>query len=277
MGFVAGCFALRTVRLHAVAEYRSGQRYQDVYYLPRADLLPLLSLGYHAALADLLWCKSLVYFGEELGHSGPVRYLFQYTDAILALDPSFREPYRWVATGALYRPVEISMTDGLHAASYLARAIQRWPEDGELRWDYGSMLRFELAPLERDPVRKRALLERSVPQLEAAARLGAGPPWLALNSADLLNKLGRTEQAIRHLEELRDTVQDASIRKEIEQRIGQLRSQSYLEAIGTAEQQFEAARLRSYPYLSPGLFLWLGEPEAPDAYERFVTGAFTRD
>jgi hypothetical protein len=271
------CFAVREVRLHAVEHHRAAQRYEDIYYLPRAEYLPLLSVGWQAALADLLWCKSLVYFGEEVMQRGTVRYLFQYTDAILALDPSFREPYRWVATGALYRPGHVSHEDGLHAADYLARAVRRWPNDGELRWDYGSLLRFELAPMERDPVRKRALLERAAPQLEAAARLGAGPAWLALNSAELLNKLGRTEQAIRHLEELRSTVSDSAMQKEIDQKLELLRTQTYLEALQTAEQQFEQARLRSYPFLSPGLFLFTGEPPAPGAYAAFVAQGFVRE
>ncbi|HEX5655837.1 MAG TPA: hypothetical protein VFX59_01525 [Polyangiales bacterium] len=266
-------FAVRATRLHAVEQHRSAQRYQDTYYLPRAEYLPLLSLGYQAALADLLWCKSLVYFGEELMHRGIVRYLFQYTDAILALDPSFREPYRWVSTAALYRPGQATRQEAMHAASYLERAVKRWPDDGELRWDYGSLLRFELAPIERDPQRRQELLERAAPQLEAAARLGAGPPWLALNSAELLNKLGRTEQAIRHLEELRSTIGDPALLNDIDHKLQSLRTHTYLEALQTAERQFEEARLSAYPYLSHGLFLFVQGSPKPE-YQDFVTQGF---
>ncbi len=274
---VALSFASRVARLPVTDAYRSAQRYEDVYYLPSADTLPVLSLGFHSALADLLWCKSLVYFGEDIMHRGTVRYLFLYTDAILALDPSFREPYRWVATGALYRPGHTTLEEALRAADYLARAVKRWPNDGELRWDYGSLLRFELAPKTSDARQKRALLERAAPQLEAAARMGAGPAWLALNSAELLNKLGRTEQAIRHLEELRSTVSDLAVQTEIDQKLSVLRTETYVEALRTAEQQLEAARLRSYPYLSPALYMFVGEPSAPGAYERFVTQGFTSE
>ena len=258
--------AVRVVRLEAVAQHRLAQRYEDVYYLPRAEALPLVSLGYHSALADLLWCKSLVYFGEDIAHRGEVKHVFRYTDAILALDPDFKPAYRWIATAAIYRPTAVSMEAGLAAADYLGRAVARWPNDGELHWEYGSLLRFELAPLEVDPLRKRALLERAAPHLEAAARLGAGPPWLALNSVDLLNKLGRTEQAIRHLEELQGTVQDEAVKKEIEERLAELRSHAYLEAIRTANATFEREWHASYPYLSAGLFLLIGpKPQARQA------------
>ena len=113
----------------------------------------------------------------------------------------------------------VDLEVGLRAADYLARAVQRWPEDGELRWDYGSLLRFELAPLLSAGPRKTALLERAAPELEAAARMGAGPPWLGLVNANLLTQLGRAEQAIRHLELLVETLHDPAALKEIRARL----------------------------------------------------------
>lgn len=274
---VALALGVRTLRLAAFAQHKAGQHYEDAYYLPNAAWLPVLSLGFRQALADLIWCKSLIYFGEELGHRGQVQYVFAYTDAVLALDPDFRSAYVWVATAAIYRPVAVSLENGLRAARYLERATQRWPNDGQLQWDYGSLLRFELAPLEPDRAKKRALLERAAPHLEAAARLGAGPPWLALNNAELLNKLGRTEQAIHQLEELRGTVQDEEVKREIEGRLLQLRRETYVQAAQVADDEFEQARARSYPFLSPGLFLWVGDKPEVGAYERFVADGFSSD
>jgi hypothetical protein len=271
------CLPLRALRLRSLAAYRSGQHYEDVYYLPSPAALGVLSLGFRQALADLLWCKSLVYFGDEVLHNGQVQYVFQYTDAVLALDPDFQRPYGWIATAALYRPARPSIKDGLRAAEYLERALKRWPNDGELHWDYGSLLRFELAPLEQDPLKKHALLERAAPHLELAARLGAGPPWLALNSAELLEKLGRTEQAIRHLQDMRAATHDADLQREIDQKLQHLQVRSYQEAMRTADEEFERVRLQSYPYLSEGLFFWLGAKQPAHAYEAFVTGGFASD
>jgi hypothetical protein len=268
------CWLTRELRLRAFSQHRSGQRYEDLYYLPAHAWLPVLSLGYRQAAADLIWCRSLVYFGEDIGQKGQVKHVFEYTDAILALDPDFRPAYRWISTAAIYRPVAISVDQGLRAAEYLKRALARWPNDWELHWDYGSLLRFELAPLERDPVRKRVLLERAAPHISAAALHGAGPSWLALNSVELLNKLGHVEQAIHHLEELAHTVQDEEVKREVEQKLAQLRSQAAYEAVRTAEQQFEDQRLRSFPYLSPGLFLFVGEQRDTDEYARYLSSGF---
>jgi hypothetical protein len=234
----------------------------------------VLSLGYRQALADLIWCRSLVYFGEDIAQRGKVKYVFEYTDAILALDPDFRPAYRWIPTAAIYRPIDLDITQGLRAAEYLKRALRRWPEDWELHWDYGSLLRFELAPLERDAARKRVLLERAAPHISAAALHGAGPPWLALNSVELLNKLGHVQRTIRHLEELQETVQDEEVKREVQARLHALRSQEAYEAVRTAEQQFSDEHQRSYPYLSPGLFLFVGERHDARTYDDFLASDF---
>src|ERR1044071_2496330 len=99
----------RELRLRAFASHLGSQRYEDLYYLPPAHWMPVLSLGFRDALADLIWCSSLVYFGEELGARGPVKFLFDYTDAVIALDPDFRHAYRWAAVAAVSRPVQFSL------------------------------------------------------------------------------------------------------------------------------------------------------------------------
>jgi tetratricopeptide (TPR) repeat protein len=254
----AGYFG-RELRLVVFEQRQGSLRHEDIYYLPPAQWLPVMSGGFQAALADLIWCKSLVYFGEELLQQGTIRYVFEYTDAVLALDPDFRSAYTWIATAALYQPQETSLDDGLRAAEYLERAIKRWPNDGELHWRYGALLRFELAPSLPSGPRKDALAARAAPHLAIAASLGAGPPWLALNSSSLLQRIGKTEQAIRHLEEVYGTVQDNLTKQRIEEQLAALRSRAFVEALKTANAEFEQRRAASYPYLSPNLFLLVGD------------------
>lgn len=276
-----GCLALAAgvyvTRSEAFDRHQAAEAYEDVYYLPGAAVLPVLSLGYRQALADILWCRTLVYFGEELLQRSEIKYVFEYTDAILALDPDFRAAYPWIAMAAIYRPADVSVETGLRAAEYMKRAVDRWPDDGDLQWEYGSLLRFELAPLVTDPVQKRALLERAAPHLETAASLGAGPSWLAINSVDLLNKLGRTEQAIRHMQEMHAIVPDGPVKEELAQRLGALRAHAFVEEMRAAGDAFEKARTRDYPYLTPGLFLILGERPRTDTVDVLSVLADTDD
>jgi hypothetical protein len=242
------------------SDWQRNQRYEDAYYLPPTAWLPLLGLGYQHALADLIWTRALVYFGEQVGRKGEARFIYEHADAIIALDPDMRAAYRWIAMASLYRPIAPTAEAGYKAVSYLERAVHRWPEDGQLQWDLGATLRFELAPLIKDPAEKERVIERSAEPLMNAARLGAGPAWLALSSSSLLQKLGRKEQALRHLEEMYSTVSDPDVKEQLGERIATLRSQTYAEAFREANKAFEAARSKNYPYLSPSLFLLMGQP-----------------
>jgi hypothetical protein len=272
--FCLAAAATRWLRLDAFADHQRAEHYEDVYYLPPAHWLPVMSLGYTSALADLLWCRTLVYFGEEIGVRGSVRHLFNYTDAVLALDPDFRAAYRWASTGILYRPVAATLEEGLQGAEYLRRAVARWPNDGELRWEFGSYLRFELAPmLKKDPSAKDRVLAESATHLHVAALKGAGPPWLALNNSTLLNRLGQKEQAIHQLEEVYATVNDDETRTAIRERIASLRSETYAAALGVAIEQFDRERATNFPYMEEDLFLLVGLKVSP-GYARAVADHF---
>jgi hypothetical protein len=266
-------YAARELRLAAFALHRGSQRYEDIYYLPPANWLPVLSLGFRDAMADLIWCRSLVYFGEQLVHLGEVKFVFDYTDAVIGLSPDFRQAYRWVSIAVMSRPSGGSPAEGLRSAKYLERALERWPRDGELHWDYGSLLRFELAPLLAPGVEKDRLLALAAPHLATAATLGAGPVWLALNSSALLDRLGHTEQAIRHLEEVYGTVQDERTKREIEARLTALRSHAFVEALKAANAAFEKSRAASYPYMAPTLFVLVG-PRSQTSWPELVRRRF---
>ncbi|MCB9708623.1 MAG: hypothetical protein H6714_07560 [Myxococcales bacterium] len=263
MAVVCGvALGIRVCRVDAMRQYLAMQHYEDVYYLPPTDWLPVFSLGYHEALADLIWLKALVYFGDELYHRGQVAYLFNYVDAMLALDPGFRQIYRWVGSAALYRTGTVTSKDAWRAISYLEKGVRRFPDDGELAWDLGASLSYELPPLLSTAAEKEKAIARGVPYLETAARLGAGPSWLALSNATQLVRLGQVEQALRHLEEIYATVHDPETREQIRYQIARYRDQAYAEAFEHAHKEFQSEWQRDYPYLPSTLFMLVG-PKIP--------------
>jgi hypothetical protein len=85
---------------------------------------------------------------------------------------------------------------------------------------------------------------------------------LALANAAFLTKLGRTEQAIRHLEETYTSITDSLVKEQIEKRLMELRSQAFTEAFTYAVREFERDRQRDFPFVSPGLYWQLG-PRPP--------------
>lgn len=267
LGFVCVTAAMRVCRVSAMRHYMATQLYEDVYYLPPTGWLPVFSLGYKEATTDLLWLRSLVYFGTELTHQGEVKYLFNYVDGMLSLDPHFRQVYRWVGNAALYRTGTITSKDAMRAIAYLEKGVKLFPDDGELAWDLGATLAYELPPLLADPKDKEAAKARGVPYLETAARLGAGPSWLALSNATQLRRLGQVEQAVRHLEEIYATVHDPQTRQSIRDQIARYRDEAYAEAFYHAHHEFEAQRKSNYPYLNPALFMLVGPKQSLNGNE----------
>jgi hypothetical protein len=238
------------LRVRATAHYFATQRHEDLYYLPTAKWLPVLSLGFREAGADLVWMRALIYYGDGFAHHQPLRHVVEYASAIVALDPEFEAVYRWASTAAAYQTTAAPVEDLERTGRLLERGVRRFPSSGPMAWSAGSFYSFELAP--RYPVgsegRRRAR-ERGSVYLMQAARRGAGPPWLALSNSTQLERLGDRERAIQHLEEMYALTSDREIREQIAERIASYRNQADDEArqrtFAQAQQEWRA----NYPYL----------------------------
>ena len=252
---IGAAFCAGHTRLDSQRHFASTQRYEDVYYLPPPGWLQVFSLGHREALADLIWMRSLIYFGEELGHRGEVENLYNYAEAMLALDPYFLKVYSWVASCALYRTGNVTVKDARRAIAYLERGVRFFPDDGELAWTLGANYLYELPPMLTDPAEKLEARRKGLEHLEVAARRGAGPAWLVLSTATELGKLGQHEQEIKQLEEVYDQVSDPTIKEQIELRLARLRTATFAEALKRSYEELDAERSQTFPYLDRGLFL----------------------
>jgi hypothetical protein len=258
LGLAAAVATAHVTRQNGQAHYLATQRYEDVYYLPPPDWLVLFSLGHREAVAGLVWLRALIYFGEELQQRGQVHNLYNYTDAMLALDPHFKKVYQWVSSTSLYRTGTIHASDAWRAIRYLEQGVRLFPDDGELAWALGATYLYELPPLL--PIDQRAEpRRRGIEHLRVAARLGAGPPWLVLTTASELGRLGQREQEIAHLQEVYDQISDPKVKEQIELRLTRLRDATFSEALRKTNEELDAARAAQFPYLDRELFLLVGK------------------
>ncbi|MEM9189962.1 MAG: hypothetical protein AAGF12_12340 [Myxococcota bacterium] len=257
----------RTLRLRALAHHEATETYESVYYLPEKEWLPSFSVGYDEAVADGLWMRALIYYGDELSHQASVDHVFHYADAILTLDSHFRRVYRWAGMAGMYHG-DSTMDDVRESIGFLERGVRQFPDDPEMAWDLGASLKFELAPhLEAGEEKEQASL-RGLEFMQSAARMGYGPSWMVLANANQLRDLGQTEQAIRHLEEMYDLVDDADVRANIEEQITQLRTEADARALQATFEELEAGRQRDFPYVDAGLYLLLVEPASLEDLDR---------
>ena len=252
------------LRERAHGSFTEARSYEDLYYLPPVEWLPVFSLGWDEAVADLIWMRALVYFGEEMNQEGELRFVFDYVEAILTLDPDFRAVYPWIGMAGMYRPRAVSVEEIERSVEFLERGAARFPDDGDLAWELGASLAFELAPRIEDPERKREVQERAMPHLMRAARLGSAPDWMVISNAAILARIGRTDQAARHLEEMIDQVEDPGTRARMEERIRMLRSRAEAEAFFAQQEALEERRRRDFPYVHPTLHVLLGDKPVVD-------------
>lgn len=257
--FVASAATASVLRLRATEHYFATQTREDLYYLPPAAWLGTFSVGYREAAADLVWMRALVYYGEGLVNRMEMRHVYEFAGAVLTLDPEFLAAYRWSSTAVAYQTTAAPVEDLEAEARLLERGVTHFPDNGEMAWNAGSFWAFELAPRYPygSPERRRAELKGNR-YLTEAARLGAGPSWLALANASYLVRLGERERAIQHLEEMFALTSDDSVREDIARRIASLRTEAEREAMERSLREAERAWKANYPYLDPVLYELVG-------------------
>ena len=258
LGVTAGVWSLRG---EAMGHYLGTQTYEDIYYLPPPQWLQVMSLGHRRALADLIWLRALIYFGDEFENRGAVKHVFNYGESMLALDPDFRRVYRWVGVAGVYTPTGSPPEFIERSIDVLRRGVERFPNDGELAWDTGATITYELLPNlpKDDPDRERLVADGNY-YMMAAARLGAGPPWLVLTNARSLRKLGQRDRELRHLEEMYAVIRNPEVKAQIERRLSRLRDEAYVEAFRSANEEFEQRRLEEFPYMPSALYFFVADP-----------------
>lgn len=125
-----------SIILNREAAHGHRQAPEVLLYFPKAQTCCIHALGYEHAIADLLWMRTLAYFGGHYASDRDFRYLARMLDAITLMNPRHESAYYMAAT---VLPWIVGATqDSIRIAT---RAALFMPEDG--RWLYLlSMLHF---------------------------------------------------------------------------------------------------------------------------------------
>jgi hypothetical protein len=254
---LAGAFALQ-VEANLRADRLPPE--QELLLLPRPGVLRLASLGHTELLADLVWVREVLYFGDELSRQGDFRWMEHYLAAVVTLDPHFRRAYTWGGIALIYNGR--SATNGMVQASnaLLERGLQAFPDDWELNFMLGANYLHELKTA--DPKQKRAWKLRGAEHMRRAALSGKGPPYLPVLVATVLSRDGDTDAAVRHLEEILLTTEDEAVRTQVRNKLKHLQARS-LGAMERAREAFKQRWQRELPYVHADMFVILGDRPQP--------------
>ena len=216
LGVLLAGHALLSVELASVRG-AVAERGELAPLLPAAAL-KLLSLEYHNLVSDLLFSRTMSFYGGMLNRRESIdedtyRAIYQRLDAASALDPYFVDPYYFgqsvLAWGA-HMPRE--------ANALLDRGRSHRTDD----WVMPFFMGFNAFYFLHDNVQAAEYL------MEASRRPGASPT-VGMLAARMAAKGGTTEIAIVFLDQLAARTEDRPTREEVQRRADALRGMWVLE------------------------------------------------
>jgi hypothetical protein len=222
-------FALTGGAVVAVAQPRlDATRHQrsidaGLTFVPDGTLLAVAASGFHEPVADLLWVRMVLTFGERSGREDDgewAEWLRRMTLAVVALDPDWRTPH-------FYGGVMLRVTGAIDASDEVLRAgMEHLPEDPFFPFSLGMN-----AFLYRGDLGEAARL------LHQASRLEGAPSWYAAASARMKSQVDGRPAALRYLEEQRASTSDPAILQDIDWQVARLRHDEIVEGWADACRQ----------------------------------------
>lgn len=156
-------------------------------YLPTGEFASTACLGFDAPVADLLWIRAVLYFGEHYDGSDEVDWyvwLYYIVDLVTDLDPKFTAPYKYGGTMLRIDPQWVDASNLL-----FAKGLKNNPDYWYFPFSIAMNYFF------RDDLGKAAHYA------QIAASLPGAPFYLANLTASMLNDSNHKEVALRFLEE----------------------------------------------------------------------------
>lgn len=155
-------------------------------YLPEADKVRLLTLGFDNFVSDILWFNTLNYFGKQYDANKDLRWFAHMCDVVTSLDPRAEHVYEFCVTLLSWvakRPEE--------SARLIEKAIEHRPDYWRFHYLKGFTQWYFLD--------RRDLAQQT---LSHASKLPDAPPFLASLATRLMVADDSPATAIRFLKDL---------------------------------------------------------------------------
>jgi hypothetical protein len=238
----------------------------DTFVFPPPAELHAGTLGYDAAVVDLLWADLLVEHGTHYSEKRDFTDIPKYLDAILELEPTYAPLYKYVTSMLAYRPMQGTEEDVRKARAYMERGTRERSTDAKVWMEYGEFIAFIAPSFLHDDNDKQAWRIDGARAMAHAVELG-GEPDRALTAAAMLTRAGDTRGTIAFLRRAYALTEGPST-EEVHEKIGEhlaaLQANSLREAADATFRAIEARRRKDSPGVDFGLYLLLGP--SPDVF-----------
>jgi hypothetical protein len=249
--------ALYPLRVELNSKFALTTVKHDVYPLPPPQQTVALSLGYRAALADVIFAHVLVSYGLHFQEKRRFEFVGNYLDAISELDPTFEQPYRLADTLLTLQVRSVGPENYRKARSILERGMKQFPFDSTL-WDSAGQFLAYLGPggLE-DPAEQdewRLAGARALAHAGEVVGDDETVPYHCITAAGLLTSAGARSATSQFLERVLTVNDDPTIR---ELAAGALDSEAR-DRVEERYQRFQHAWISDLPFITRGAYLSIG-------------------
>lgn len=233
----------------------------DITAIPPPDQLRIMSFGYRAMGADLLWAKLLVEQGLHWEEKRAFPEIPSYVDGIIALDPDHPLLYQFVDTLLLFTPKGGTEADARLARRYLEEGAKAHPTSPDIWLQYGQFLAYLAPSFLKDKAEREQWKKEGALAIAQAIELGADPDR-SLSASSLLNSHGERAAAIKQLQRAYALTDNPATRQGIADKLARLQSTVEAEAtMSIVEDEWRT----NYSILSRGGALLLGPHRSPAA------------
>lgn len=196
----------------------------ELVYLPDADLLRPLVLGYDQVLADVLWFRTISYFGQHYGTDRAYPWLARMCDLVTDLDPRAEHVYRFAGVILAWEAGEID-----EAIRLLEKGVHALPGSWLLHYQLGIVRYF----FKQD-------YGGAARELAQAAALPGAPPSVARMAAVLHAKQHGAQTTVQFLRELLGRADSEQLREVIQESLRDAEVASDLERLGALVATYRA-------------------------------------
>lgn len=248
-----GILAIALGRAPLTRTYQQTGAGRDVYPLAPPQQVVLGSLGYRAALADLIFAHVLVSAGTHLHEKRLFEFAAQYIETVNALDPKFRDPYRFADAIITLQTAKVPPEMYYQARVILERGTREFPYDQEL-WSAAGQFLAYLAPAVFASEEERAAWQQEGARYLARAceLIGSNEniPYHCYTAATLFSKGGNVAASRSFLEKMRLVVDDPELQAMIDFKLRSLAGDEAQQAAQERAERFERAWRSDLPFAS---------------------------
>ncbi len=250
---VLSVVVIASVRAPLVSRFQSVALKSDDYLLPPTQQTVTASLGYRSALADLIYAHVLVSYGIHFQEKHNFEFVGSYLDTVNALDPKFRDPYRFADTLLTLQPREVGLASYVKARQILERGLRELPFDTELWSSTGQFMAYIAPPRFSDESLAAEWRLEGARKLARACELignNENVPYHCITAATLLSEAGEQTASKKFLERVRLVNDDPEIQRLASAALSRISSQEFNEALEERVKRVSAAWVKDLPFVT---------------------------